>query len=284
MDEDGRGFFLCEDGALSDMLAEAGADAIDKLVAGQLYVNVHSSAYPSGEIRGQILSDPNAAPPAVSVRAPSSVVIMGNADDRLMSVSWLPVVDPDGDTVNYIFQLATDPQFRNVVATERFGDGVGFRLTVAEAADLYDTLTDSDPGSIPIGGTTTVYHRVISTDGWMWTAGPPSTLTLERQTVTDTEDLELPQVFSLNGNYPNPFNPTTSISFDLPETADVTVKVLDMLGRQVMALPSTSVDAGAARTMQIQMDALPSGIYLYRVEARMTQNLQVLTGTMTLIK
>ena len=46
------------------------------------------------------------------------------------------------------------------------------------------------------------------------------------------EPEEIPAAFALHGNYPNPFNPSTNIVFDLPETADVTLEVFDLLGRE----------------------------------------------------
>ncbi|MCY4225574.1 MAG: DUF4397 domain-containing protein, partial [Bacteroidetes bacterium] len=61
--------------------------------------------------------------------------------------------------------------------------------------------------------------------------------------VTSVDDLELPTEFSLHGNYPNPFNPSTRIQFDLPESAQVSLHVVDMLGREVMALPAQDFEA-----------------------------------------
>ncbi len=67
-------------------------------------------------------------------------------------------------------------------------------------------------------------------------------------------------------SFPNPFNPTTTISFTLPEEAYATVAVFDLLGKEVARL---AADAFPAGTHEVSWDAsrLPSGIYLYRVEA-----------------
>ncbi|MEM9666392.1 MAG: T9SS type A sorting domain-containing protein, partial [Bacteroidota bacterium] len=109
--------------------------------------------------------------------------------------------------------------------------------------------------------------------------------------VIDTELLtesvefgELPDAFALKGNYPNPFNPTTTIAFDLPEAAEVSVQVFDMLGRRVMTVPVQNLAAGASRTIQINGVALASGTYLYRLVARAETQSFVETGRMTLIK
>lgn len=261
------------------------ADFIASLRAGQAYVNVHSSAHGSGEVRSQILAADNQAPSAVAVRAPSDVTISGNGDDRLYSVSWLPATDPNGDAVNYIYQVSLTAGFSDIEGAINFGDGNGFRVTVAEAAALYDEVTDANPGMVDVGGSVTLYHRMVTTDGGLWTAGPVESITLTRGTVTANEgEVDLPTEFALKGNYPNPFNPSTSIQFDLPEAADVTVVVSDMLGRQVLSVPSAALEAGSNRSIQVDASGLASGLYLYRVVARSAQTTFAKVGTMTLIK
>lgn len=103
--------------------------------------------------------------------------------------------------------------------------------------------------------------------------------------VTDTENpSELPVEFTLDGNYPNPFNPSTSIQFDLPQTAEVTIEVVDMLGRRVMMLPATTMQAGANQQVRLDAQSLSSGTYIYRVIAKSGNETSVATGRMTLIK
>ncbi|MBO6575506.1 MAG: CHRD domain-containing protein [Rhodothermales bacterium] len=265
---------LSTNAALADAIWNSGA-----------YVNVHSAAYGPGELRGQILPAPNSAPNGTAVRAPSDVKIIGNSGDRLYSVSWLPANDPNGDTVNYLYQMSMNASFTDIVSFDDFSDGNGFRVTVGEAAELYDFVTDADPGMVNVGGTVTLYHRVITTDGSRWTAGTSAEITLERGTVTSNEgEADLPTEFALKGNYPNPFNPSTSIQFDLPEAADVTVTITDMLGRQVLNVPTQAMSAGADRAIQVQAGSLASGLYLYRVVARSAQATYAKVGTMTLIK
>ncbi len=94
----------------------------------------------------------------------------------------------------------------------------------------------------------------------------------------------VPEVFALQGNYPNPFNPTTSIRIDLPEAAQVHVAVFDLLGRQVMTTPVVSLVAGANRSVDLDASALSSGTYVYRVVAHMKDAVAVGTGRMVLVK
>ena len=103
--------------------------------------------------------------------------------------------------------------------------------------------------------------------------------------ITDTnaglgdENPQLPSEVALNQNYPNPFNPATTISYELPQSAEVNLAVYDMLGRQVATLVNENVQAGAH---QVTFDAsnLSSGVYVYRLEAGAT----VLTRKLTVVK
>lgn len=104
------------------------------------------------------------------------------------------------------------------------------------------------------------------------------------QLVTSSEGVELPTEFTLHGNYPNPFNPSTRIEFDLPETSSVRVQVVDMLGREVMALPVREFEAGAKRGVLLDASHLASGTYLYRMVATGAEQEYVKTGRMTLVK
>ena len=81
----------------------------------------------------------------------------------------------------------------------------------------------------------------------------------------------VPTVFFVDQNYPNPFNPSTTIKYGLPNTANVTIKVFDMLGREVKTLVNEQKNAG---TFSVQWNGdnnfghkVTSGIYLFRVAA-----------------
>ena len=106
------------------------------------------------------------------------------------------------------------------------------------------------------------------------------------QTVTgaESEIAELPKEFALHGNYPNPFNPSTQVQFDLPERAQVQIQIVDMLGREVITLPAQEMEAGANRSMELHVSSLASGTYLYRLIATGTEQQHVKTGRMTLVK
>jgi hypothetical protein len=72
--------------------------------------------------------------------------------------------------------------------------------------------------------------------------------------------------YSLSQNYPNPFNPSTSISFTLPSQSFATLKVFDIIGREVATIFSEELSAGSY-TRQWNASALSSGVYFYRLTA-----------------
>jgi hypothetical protein len=85
-------------------------------------------------------------------------------------------------------------------------------------------------------------------------------------TSIDDERAMTPSSFELKGNYPNPFNPSTVIRYNVPNTADVTLAVYDMLGRQV-ALLVNGVQTAGSYDVTFNANNLSSGVYLYRLQS-----------------
>ncbi|NUO82493.1 T9SS type A sorting domain-containing protein, partial [candidate division KSB1 bacterium] len=80
-------------------------------------------------------------------------------------------------------------------------------------------------------------------------------------------------------NHPNPFNPTTLITFHLPTSALATLKVFDLAGREVATLVHGKMSAGEHQ-VYFDASALAAGVYLYRLEA----GEQVATRKLVLLK
>ena len=90
---------------------------------------------------------------------------------------------------------------------------------------------------------------------------------LELTTPVDEADPEsVPKEYSLSQNYPNPFNPNTTIYFALPKREFVTLKVYDILGREVAILVSGYKEAGFYQ-INFVANGLASGVYFYRIQA-----------------
>jgi hypothetical protein len=105
---------------------------------------------------------------------------------------------------------------------------------------------------------------------------PPDTgvVTLGDMGVMTAQDLTLtavttndgvPKEYLLNQNFPNPFNPSTSISFSIPTRSFVSLKVFDLIGREVTTVVSEEMSAGSY-IKQWNAQNLPSGVYFYRLQ------------------
>lgn len=95
----------------------------------------------------------------------------------------------------------------------------------------------------------------------------------------DADGATLPDQLTLLHNFPNPFNPSTSITYSIPEDGIVTLRAFDMLGRLVAQIESGYRKAGT-HTATFDAQNLPSGVYHYRLEA----GGEVRTGRMMLMK
>ncbi len=85
-------------------------------------------------------------------------------------------------------------------------------------------------------------------------------------TGVEREDEILPAVYSLKQNFPNPFNPATQIQFNIKETGFVTIKVYDILGKEVATLVNQILPSGNY-TAEWNAQNFESGIYLYRIHS-----------------
>lgn len=86
------------------------------------------------------------------------------------------------------------------------------------------------------------------------------------RTLNDPYNLAIPEQFKLYNNYPNPFNPATTIRFDLPEDSHVKLEVYNILGERVRTLVDEELFKGKHFT-KFEATGLSSGIYIYKIQA-----------------
>jgi len=129
------------------------------------------------------------------------------------------------------------------------------------------------------------YQGAFGQENWLvgWTALHDLGFTTET-TFTDVDDEivdnDVPNSIQLRQNFPNPFNPTTQITFNLPATQEVTLKVYDIMGREVATLLNGVRQSAGSHAITFDASNISSGVYFYRLS---TQTNSV-TRKMTLIK
>ncbi len=94
----------------------------------------------------------------------------------------------------------------------------------------------------------------------------------------------IPAEFTLHGNYPNPFGPRTTVAFDLPEDAEVSLEVYDVIGRRVMDIRSVEIPAGSNKSIDIDAGSLASGMYVYRLVVQTESGKISESGKMVLVR
>ncbi len=118
-----------------------------------------------------------------------------------------------------------------------------------------------------------LYHRTAN-GRYHWICVAPSSVpahlahgdvfTLPRPAATINE---VPEQFALKQNFPNPFNPSTAIAYDLPVDAHVSIEVYSVLGQKVAQLVDENLTAGY-HNVTFDATSLASGIYIYRMTAQ----------------
>lgn len=174
-----------------------------------------------------------------------------------------------GLTDTYIISIA-------VVGRNIFAGTFGGKVFLSTNDGAAWTAIDSGLGEATVQGLTIVGGNIFAATNrsGLWRR-PLSQLPLEVR----KNSPEIPASYHLDQNFPNPFNPTTVINYQLLDNSLVTLKVYDVLGREVIMLVNERQSAGN-HSVRFNAANLPSGVYFYRLK---TQN-YVNTMKMVLLK
>jgi hypothetical protein len=140
-------------------------------------------------------------------------------------------------------------------------DGVSWSESIQVSDASSDVTGLQKPEVADIDGSTPVFAFVggnyinVYFDNFSWT---PSDV--------NEGSNNIPEIYSLEQNYPNPFNPSTSIEFKIPENVIVSLKIYDVLGKEVVTLINEEKNAGTYE-VNFNASALSSGVYFYKLEA-----------------
>ncbi len=113
----------------------------------------------------------------------------------------------------------------------------------------------------------TIYYKIYGNQFWTAEGGllGINYVKLFDKIPTDVELVDTaPSEFMLSQNYPNPFNPVTKIRYSLPQSSFISIKVYDILGKEVSTLVNQYLIAGEYE-VEFNASNLPSGVYIYKL-------------------
>ena len=183
-------------------------------------------------------------------------------------------------TVNTILSVPTATAATNVASNSfranwnSVSSATGYRLDVATNSTFTNYVSgyqNLDVGNVTyknvsglISGTT-YYYRVRAYNS-IGSSANSNTITVGPLTHIQQIPSDLPLTYDLSQNYPNPFNPSTTISYQIPSESFVTLKVFDLLGRELEVLVNEEKTAGFY-DVKYNASSLSSGIYFYTIRA-----------------
>lgn len=179
----------------------------------------------------------------------NSIVLMRN-----------PVMGPYSGTVTYTSSISPSPAPGTINLSYAPGN-----VRVFNGNPDSVTITAAVSSNVPLG---TYVVTVTGTE-----SGGPRVHTRSYQIVTSNTigiqnlNTEIPKSFSLEQNYPNPFNPVTNIKFGLPKNSVVTLKVFDVLGKEVASLINNQSLQAGNYVFDFNAVNIPSGVYFYKLTA-----------------
>ena len=175
--------------------------------------------------------------------------------DQLTFIFGGSVSDPDGDLIGYKIVLEGDLADLEIPAS----DGVSASVSTADVTEM-----------IGENQSLTGTWKVVASDGLESIESGTRTLTVITGTLSSKEEV-FPKQFTLMGNYPNPFNPDTQIRIEMPISANVTIIISDILGREISRLGNEVYSPGVHSFgwdgKNYSGNNVPSGVYVYEVVA-----------------
>jgi hypothetical protein len=208
----------------------------------------------------------NDAPTAfdwVSTASDSIDITQSNLTDTY-DLKWNTSNEVDGETIDYLISASVG-QF----PAEMIHETVDTSMTIA-----YQDIIDNWYPNLAMLSRATIKFSVSATDGidTVNVTGDDRVVYVNRYEFLSTESEGIPTEFALHENYPNPFNPTTTLRFDLPEVSNITLTIYNMLGQRVRTFNMQSTPAGYH---SVKWDAtndygeqVGAGVYLYQLQTK----------------
>ena len=207
----------------------------------------------------------NAPPSAVNLIGPADETVLtidGNNAEGQTGIFWTNSLDPDGTPVEYVLELV----FENT------GDTLDTAMSVTnfflQHAEVLEYMEEVGVTQLDVS------WDVFAEDGFDYSSSSngPWSLTIDGGWALSVDNNTIPEVFALYNNYPNPFNPTTNIRYDIPEASDVRIDIYDLVGKKVKTLVSKQHQPGRYKIQWNATNefgsAVATGMYIYKIQAK----------------
>jgi hypothetical protein len=176
-------------------------------------------------------------------------------------VTWTTVTPPAGQTSFSVLDMFGLKDGSNII-----------RMSLIDAAS-YHCFKTTDLGAnwteevLPVEGSTNgIQHMQFVNSSLGFSGGVAGTiLKFSAPTSVNFENNLLPKNYNLSQNFPNPFNPSTIINFQVPQNSFVNLKVYNSLGQEIATLVNGMINAGT-HDVQFNASNLSSGIYFYVIK------------------
>lgn len=186
--------------------------------------------------------------------APSNLAVDFSAGQDIAVLSWAASQDAEtpANGLSYHLRVGTSPGGSEVLSAQLTSSNRRGNIGQNLAWPLY----------LPLDKT---YYWAVQAVDASSAFSPFSESIISRETAV--EDFgTVPQQIRLHANYPNPFSEQTRLLIDLPQAAEVSLVLYDVLGRQVHALPAQPMASGWQRTLILDAGQLASGTYFYTLK------------------
>ncbi len=191
--------------------------------------------------------------------------VVAQTADNASGQRWQIAFGSEGNTVSLSVENNSSIDAKNVsVIFTNLPSWLEFKsntvlLKSIQAKSTGDAeFTFSVDNKAPVGKDTTLSAVISSSDGQLWTKDI-------------TVSVGAPKDYKLYNNFPNPFNPSTKIAFELPKTSHVMLTIYDVLGREVAQIADRSYNAGYNEVtwngLNRDGEQVASGVYFYRIAA-----------------
>jgi hypothetical protein len=220
-------------------------------------ISGRSFTFPFWTGSGNALQDFVAYLPDYGIAFNKTVDTVGEGGSSPVKV-YVPTMGPFTGTVNFTSAVSPAPTQGSISFTwapsstlSHFPDSLTLNVTASSDATIgtySDTVTATEQGGVR------VHKRAFTI-----VVTPPIGIANNHNTV--------PRTYLLDQNYPNPFNPVTIITYAVPKQSIVSLKVYDAIGREVATLLNNLPTTAGFHMLQFNGDALPSGVYFYRMIA-----------------